>query len=139
PSASSAPPKRWAGCWACRAMAFRPSSIRSAAPTTPGSRRAPGPRSSRAAGCWCSREPEPPLGVWEGMKPLAIVGIVLIVLGIAGLVIENVSFTERKTVLDVGPLKVQADEQKVVPIPTIAGVAAIVVGLGLVFMGRRRA
>jgi len=26
-----------------------------------------------------------------------------------------------------------------VPIPTIAGVAAIVVGLGLVFMGRRRA
>ena len=53
--------------------------------------------------------------------------------------IENVSFTERKTVLDVGPLKVQADEQKVVPIPTIAGVAAIVVGLGLVFMGRQRA
>ncbi|MBS0524656.1 MAG: hypothetical protein JSS04_13595 [Proteobacteria bacterium] len=73
------------------------------------------------------------------MKPLAIIGIVLIVLGVAGLVVENVSFTERKTVLDVGPLKVQADEQKVVPIPTIAGIAAIVVGLGLVFMGRKRA
>lgn len=73
------------------------------------------------------------------MKPLAWIGIVLIVLGVTGLVVENVSFTERKTVLDVGPLKVQADEQKVVPIPTIAGVAAIVVGLGLVFMGRKRA
>jgi putative exporter of polyketide antibiotics len=73
------------------------------------------------------------------MKPLAWIGIVLIVLGVAGLVVENVSFTERKTVLDVGPLKVQADEQKVVPIPTIAGIAAIVVGLGLVFMSRRRA
>ncbi|HLG46592.1 MAG TPA: hypothetical protein VKY24_10165 [Reyranella sp.] len=73
------------------------------------------------------------------MKPLAWIGIVLIVLGVAGLVVENVSFTERKTVLDVGPLKVQADEQKVVPIPTIAGIAAIVVGLGLVFMGRKRA
>ena len=73
------------------------------------------------------------------MKPFAWIGIVLIVLGVAGLVIENVSFTERKTVLDVGPLKVQADEQKVVPIPTIAGIAAIVVGLGLVFMGRKRA
>ena len=73
------------------------------------------------------------------MKPRAWIGIVLIVLGATGLVVENVSFTERKTVLDVGPLKVQADEQKVVPIPTIAGVAAIVVGLGLVFMGRRRA
>jgi hypothetical protein len=73
------------------------------------------------------------------MKPLAWIGVVLIVLGVAGLVVENLSFTERKTVLDVGPFKVQADEQKVVPIPTIAGVAAIVVGLGLVFMGRRRA
>ena len=73
------------------------------------------------------------------MKPLALVGVLLIVLGVIGLIVENVSFTERKTVLDVGPLKVQADEQKVVPIPTIAGVAAIVVGLGLVFMGRRRA
>ena len=73
------------------------------------------------------------------MKPLAWIGIVLIVLGVAGLVVENVSFTERKTVLDVGPLKVQADEQKVVPIPTIAGIAAIVVGLSLVFMGRKRA
>jgi hypothetical protein len=73
------------------------------------------------------------------MKPLAIVGILLIIVGIVGLVIENVSFTERKTVLDVGPLKVQADEQKVVPIPTIAGIAAIVVGLGLVFMSRKRA
>ena len=73
------------------------------------------------------------------MKPLAMIGIVLIVLGVIGLVVENVSFTERKTVLDVGPLKVQADEQRVVPIPTIAGIAAIVVGLGLVFMSRKRA
>jgi len=73
------------------------------------------------------------------MKPLAWIGIVLIVFGVIGLVVENVSFTERKTVLDVGPLKVQADEQKVVPIPTIAGIAGIVVGLGLVFMSRKRA
>jgi hypothetical protein len=73
------------------------------------------------------------------MKPLAWIGILLIVLGVIGLVVENVSFTERKTVLDVGPVKIQADEQKVVPIPTIAGVVAIAVGLGLVFMGRKRA
>ena len=73
------------------------------------------------------------------MKPLVLIGILLIALGVVGLAVDNISFTERKTVLDVGPLKVQADEQKVVPIPTIAGVAAIVVGLGLVFMGRRRA
>jgi hypothetical protein len=73
------------------------------------------------------------------MKPLALVGVLLIVLGVIGLVVENVSFTERKTVLDVGPIKVQADEQRVVPIPTIAGVVAVVVGLGLVFLSRKRA
>jgi hypothetical protein len=73
------------------------------------------------------------------MKPLAWIGVLLIVLGVIGLVVENVSFTERKTVLDVGPVKIQADEQKVVPIPTIAGVVAIAVGLGFVFMGRKRA
>jgi hypothetical protein len=73
------------------------------------------------------------------MKPLALVGVLLIALGVIGLIVENVSFTERKTVLDVGPLKVQADEQKVVPIPTIAGVVAVVVGLGLVVVGMKRA
>ena len=73
------------------------------------------------------------------MKPIALFGAVLIVAGIAGLIIANVTFTERKTVLDAGPLKITADEQHTVPIPTIAGVAAIVVGLGLVFMGRVKA
>jgi hypothetical protein len=73
------------------------------------------------------------------MKPLALVGVLLIVLGVIGLVIQNVSFTERKTVLDVGALKVQADEQRVIPIPTIAGVVAIVVGLGLLLMVRKKA
>jgi hypothetical protein len=73
------------------------------------------------------------------MKPLALVGVVLIVLGIAGLVVANVSITEHKTVLDAGPLKITADEQHTVPIPTIAGIVAVVVGLGLVFMSRSRA
>ena len=73
------------------------------------------------------------------MKPLALVGVLLIVLGVIGLVVENVSFTERKTVLDVGPIKVQADEQRIVPIPTVAGIVAVAVGLGLLFMSRKRA
>jgi len=73
------------------------------------------------------------------MKPLVLLGIVLIAFGVIGLAVDNISFTERKTVLDVGPIKVQADEQRVIPIPTIAGIAAVLVGLGLVFMGRKSA
>jgi len=38
------------------------------------------------------------------MKPLAILGVLLIVIGIAGFAIDNISFTERKTIVDAGPL-----------------------------------
>jgi len=71
------------------------------------------------------------------MKPLTIFGVLLIAIGVAGLVIDNISFTERKTIVDAGPLKVTADEQRTIPVPTIAGVIAVVAGAGLLFMGRR--
>jgi len=75
------------------------------------------------------------------MKSLPFIGLLLIVLGIAGLAINGISFTEHKTVVDAGPLKVTADQEKTVPIPTYASVAAIVAGIGLAVIGfsRRRA
>lgn len=71
------------------------------------------------------------------MKPLGILGILLIVAGVAGLAIDNISFTERKTIIDAGPIQVTADEQRTIPIPTIAGVAAVVAGAALLFLGRQ--
>jgi hypothetical protein len=71
------------------------------------------------------------------MKPLVVFGIMLIAIGIAGLVIDNISFTEKKVVIDAGPLKVTADQQRVIPIPSIAGVIAIAVGAGMIFFGRQ--
>ena len=70
------------------------------------------------------------------MKPMAILGVLLIAIGIAGLAIDNISFTERKTIVDAGPLKITADEQRTIPIPTIAGIIAVVAGAGLLFLGR---
>lgn len=70
------------------------------------------------------------------MKPMAILGVLLIAIGIAGLAIDNISFTERKTIVDAGPIKVTADEQRTIPIPTIAGIVAVIAGAGLLFMGR---
>ena len=71
------------------------------------------------------------------MKPIAVLGVFLIAIGIAGLVIANISFTEKKVIVDAGPLKVTADQERNIPIPTIAGVLAIVVGAGLLFYGRK--
>ena len=73
------------------------------------------------------------------MKPIVLLGVVLIVLGIAGLFISRVSWTETKPVVKLGPLQVNSQEDHSVWIPTAAGVIAVVAGLGLVFAGRRSA
>lgn len=71
------------------------------------------------------------------MKPLAIAGLVLIVLGIAALAYQGFTYTSRETVIDIGPIKATADTQKTVPIPPIAGVVAVVAGIALVVAGKR--
>jgi uncharacterized membrane protein YidH (DUF202 family) len=71
------------------------------------------------------------------MRPIAILGVVLIVLGIGGLVFRSIHWTETKNVADLGPVQIQSQENHSVWIPTAAGIAAIVVGLGLVFVSRR--
>ena len=73
------------------------------------------------------------------MRNLMMVGVLLVVLGIAGLIVPNVRFTESKKVLDLGPLELRSEEQHTIPIPTIAGVLAIVAGLGMIFASRRSA
>jgi hypothetical protein len=73
------------------------------------------------------------------MRNLMAVGVLLVVLGIAGLIVQNVTFTESKEVLDLGPLELRSEEQHNIPIPTIAGVLAIVAGLGMIFASRRNA
>lgn len=73
------------------------------------------------------------------MKPIVLLGVVLIVLGIAGLLISHVSWTETKPVVRLGPLEVNSQEDHTVWIPTAAGLAAVLAGLGLVFAGKRSA
>jgi len=71
------------------------------------------------------------------MRHLLLAGFVVLVLGIAGLIVQNFTFTETKHVLNVGPLQVTTEEQHNVPIPTIAGIAAVIAGLGMIFASRR--
>jgi hypothetical protein len=73
------------------------------------------------------------------MRPLVVFGIMLIAIGIAGLLIDSISFTEKRVVVDAGPLKVTADQQRSIPIPSIAGVIAIIAGAGMIVISRRGA
>jgi len=73
------------------------------------------------------------------MRPLALAGLLLIVLGIAGLVFEQFSYTTDKKVVDVGPIQASVAERHYVNVPNIAGVTAVAAGLLLVVFSRRRA
>ena len=69
------------------------------------------------------------------MRPLAIVGIVLIVLG-AFLLIRGGTFTTQKDVIKVGDVKLTADEKQSIP-QWVVGIA-IVAGVGLLVAGGRK-
>lgn len=73
------------------------------------------------------------------MKPIVILGIVLIVAGIAGLVLGHVGWNETKNVVDAGPIQINSNEHHTVWIPTVAAIVAVVAGLGLIFAGNRQA
>lgn len=82
------------------------------------------------------------LGVWNAerldlMKPVALVGVVLIVLGVLALVYQGVSYTSRETVLDIGPLHATADRQRTLPLSPVLGIAALAGGVVLLFSGAR--
>ena len=73
------------------------------------------------------------------MRNLMWVGVLLVILGIAGLIMEYVTVTEKRTVAEIGPLELKTEEQRNIPIPTIAGVIAVIAGLVIIVTSRRPA
>jgi uncharacterized membrane protein YidH (DUF202 family) len=62
------------------------------------------------------------------MAARRVVGLVLIAIGLIALLWGGISWTQRKTVVDAGPLQVQADERKTLPLPPVLGGIAVVAG-----------
>jgi hypothetical protein len=69
------------------------------------------------------------------MKPLTIVGILLIVLGIIGFATGGLSFTHEKKVADLGSVKISRKTQDTVPLSPIFSTVSLVAGLALVVLG----
>jgi hypothetical protein len=70
------------------------------------------------------------------MRPIAIVGVVLIVLGLVALASRGLTYTSHETVLDIGPLHATADQQKT--LPPVLGIVAVAGGVGLLVAGLRK-
>jgi len=72
------------------------------------------------------------------MKNMAIVGVLLVLLGVAALVYQGITYTSRETVIDIGPIHATADRQKTVPLPPVLGALAVVGGVALLVVSLRR-
>ena len=73
------------------------------------------------------------------MKPIIVVGIILIVLGLAGLGFQGISYTTREKVVDIGGFGITAETRKTIPMPLIVGGLALVAGIGTVVVASRKA
>jgi hypothetical protein len=73
------------------------------------------------------------------VKPVTLVGIALIILGVLALAYQGITYTTREKVIDLGPLKASVDKEKSIPLPPIVGVLALAGGVVLVIVGARRA
>ena len=72
------------------------------------------------------------------MKPIAVLGVVLIVFGLAALAYQGITYTSKETIIDIGPLHATADREKTVRLPPVLGVSAVAGGVVLLIAGVRR-
>ena len=72
------------------------------------------------------------------MNAVKLVGVVLIVAGLAGLLYGGFSFTRETHEIKLGPIELSVKEKQAVNIPMWAGVGAIVIGAGLLLIGGKK-
>jgi hypothetical protein len=72
------------------------------------------------------------------MRSTAVVGLLLIVLGVAALAYQRINYTTRETVIDVGPLHATADRHRTLPLPPVLGAVAVAGGVVLLIAGVRK-
>jgi hypothetical protein len=71
------------------------------------------------------------------MKPVVVIGIILIVIGVIALAYQGITYTKTERVVDLGPLKVDAKKKETIPLPPVLGGLALVGGVILVAVGSR--
>lgn len=71
------------------------------------------------------------------MKPIMIIGIALIALGIVAFTYQGITYTSREKIIDIGPIQATHETKKTIPLSPILGGVALVGGIMLVISGTR--
>jgi uncharacterized membrane protein YidH (DUF202 family) len=69
---------------------------------------------------------------------MKLIGIVLVILGIAGLAYGGLTWTTKEKVIDMGPLQVTHDKTQSLPLPPIAGGVCLIAGVVLLVAAGRQ-
>jgi uncharacterized membrane protein len=72
------------------------------------------------------------------MKTMAVVGILLIIVGVAAFVFQGISYTTREKVVDIGPIHMSHDKTRSLPLGPIVGGVALVGGIVLLVAGLKK-
>jgi hypothetical protein len=65
------------------------------------------------------------------------IALALIVVGVIGLLWGGLSWTQKETVVDAGPIEITRDDRETLPIPPVAGGIALAIGVVLLLSGGR--
>lgn len=72
------------------------------------------------------------------MRPWLVVAVLLIALGVGALAYQGITYTRTENVFDLGPMHVTAERTRHIPLPPILGAGALIGGLLLLFVDRKR-
>ena len=72
------------------------------------------------------------------MKPILLVGLALILLGLVALSYNRITYTTEETIAEIGPLKATKEKENSIPLPPLLGGLALVAGVGLIVVGYKK-
>ncbi len=71
------------------------------------------------------------------MKPIVLIGIALIILGVVALTYQGITYTTREKVLQIGPLEATKKTEKTIPLPPLLGGISLGVGILLIIGSKK--
>ena len=69
---------------------------------------------------------------------MRILGVILIIAGVAGFLVTGVSYTTSEEVIDVGPLQVEREQERSLPMTPVASGILVLAGGVLMVVGARQ-
>ena len=70
------------------------------------------------------------------MRPLGILGVILIIVGVVVLAMRGISYTKNRDSVKIGGIELSKEDRGFVP--PVAGIIAVVAGIVLVAAGRKK-